>query len=483
MQNNNLTLLTDLYQLTMMQGYFSSGTGNRQAVFDLYYRSNPGGNGFAICAGLEQIMEYIDNLEFSADDLEYLRSLELFSDGFLQYLSDFKFSGDIFAIAEGSVVFPGEPLLRVRAPIIQAQLLETALLNIINHQTLIATKAARVCHAAGNDAVLEFGLRRAQGPGAGIFGARAAVIGGCVATSNVIAGKKFAIPIRGTHAHSWIMSFSDELTAFREYAKAFPNTPILLVDTYDTINSGIPNAIKVFDELKESGVNPAGFGIRLDSGDFAYLSKVAREMLDSAGYPNAIICASNDLDEDVIQSLKVQGTKITLWGVGTALITSKGESALGGVYKLSAMENEKGEIIPKIKISENPEKITNPGIKKIFRIYDTRTKKIKADLITLDEEQIDITKKLTIFDPKAIWKKMTLMPGRYFVKELLMPIYQNGKRVYTSPSVMQIRQHSINDQNTLWEEHRRLHCPHILPVDLSQDLYNLKQKMIWESRH
>ncbi|MCL2171124.1 MAG: nicotinate phosphoribosyltransferase, partial [Defluviitaleaceae bacterium] len=346
MSNSNLTLLTDLYQLTMMQGYFLAGMGSRRAIFDLFYRENPNGNGFAVCAGLEQAMEYIDNLRFNEDELDYLRSLNLFNPDFLRFLGEFRFSGDMWGIAEGAVIFPGEPLIRISAPIIEAQLIETALLNIINHQCLIATKAARVCHAAQGDAVIEFGLRRAQGPDAGIFGARAAIIGGCVATSNVLAGMKFDIPVRGTHAHSWIMSFPDELTAFREYFKAFPNSAILLVDTYDTLRSGLPNAIRVFNEMRDGGHHLENYGIRLDSGDLAYISKEARRMLDAAGHERAIISASCDLDEYLIQSLKVQGTKISVWGVGTSMITSRGQSAFGGVYKLSAIEDGAGKMTP-----------------------------------------------------------------------------------------------------------------------------------------
>ena len=482
MEHTNLTLLTDLYQLTMMQGYHSSGMAERIAVFDLFYRENPNGNGFAICAGLAQAMEYIDNLRFSKDDLDFLAGKDLFTSDFLEYLANFRFTGDIAAIAEGTVVFPGEPLVRVKAPIIQAQLIETALLNIINHQSLIATKAARVCYAAGDDGVLEFGLRRAQGPDAGIYGARAAMIGGCAATSDVLAGKIFDIPIRGTHAHSWIMSFDDELTAFREYARVFPKAVILLVDTYDTLKSGLPNAIKVFDEMSQKGLTLDNYGIRLDSGDLAYLSKQARKMLDAAGYCDAIICASCDLDEHLIQSLKVQGAKIGLWGVGTSLITSRGQSAFGGVYKLAAMEDNEGNLHPKIKLSENPEKVSNPGMKKIYRIYDTNTGKIRADLITLAHEKIDTTRELTIFDPIATWKTMTLHPGRYHIKELMMPVYENGKRIYESPAVMDIREFCLKEQATLWDEHKRFDNPHILPVDLSRELYDLKQEMILEAR-
>ncbi len=360
MSAGNLTLLTDLYEITMMQGYFK--TGNRDVVvFDAFYRVNPSGGGYAIACGLEQVIEYINGLHFTADDIRYLESLHLFDVDFLKYLSTFRFSGSIYAIPEGTVVFPREPLVKVVAPIMEAQLVETAILNIINHQSLIATKAARVCYAAKGDTVMEFGLRRAQGPDAGILGARAAVIGGCGGTSNVLAGQTFNIPVMGTHAHSWIMSFPDEYTAFKTYAQLYPDACTLLVDTYDTLKSGLPNAIRVFTEMRESGRKPKSYGIRMDSGDLAYLSKKARKMLDEAGFPDAVISASNDLDEYLIESLKLQGARITSWGVGTSLITSRDCPAFGGVYKLAAIRNADGHFVPKIKLSENSEKVTNPG--------------------------------------------------------------------------------------------------------------------------
>ena len=369
MSQRNLTLLTDLYELTMMQGYFKEKDANETVIFDAFYRTNPGGNGYAICAGLEQVIEYIKDLHFEEDDVDYLRSTGLFGEDFLEYLRHFKFSGDIYAIPEGTVVFPREPLVKVIAPIMEAQLVETALLNIINHQSLIATKAARVVYAAGGDGVMEFGLRRAQGPDAGIYGARAAMIAGCIGTSNVLCGKMFNVPVKGTHAHSWIMSFPDELTAFRTYARLYPSACILLVDTYDTLKSGVPNAIKVFQEMKEAGIPLTFYGIRLDSGDLAYLSKKAKKMLDDAGFPDAVISASNDLDESLINSLKIQGAAINSWGVGTNLITSKDCPSFGGVYKLAAILDKKsGKFVPKIKLSENAEKITNPGNKCIKRI-------------------------------------------------------------------------------------------------------------------
>lgn len=479
----NLTLLTDFYELTMMQGYISSGTSKQEAVFDLFYRRNPSDNGYAIAAGLEQAIAYIENLSFSEEDINYLLNLNLFDKEFIDYLKYFHFTGDIYAIPEGTVIFPNEPIMRIKAPIIECQLLEAALLNIINHQSLIATKAARVVLAAQGDFVLEFGLRRAQGPDAGIYGARAAIIGGCVATSNVLTGKMFNVPVKGTHAHSWVMSFADELTAFKEYAKIFPNDCTFLVDTYDTLKSGVPNTITVFKEMRNSGIELKSYGIRLDSGDLAYLSKEARKMLDNAGFSDANICASSDLDEYLISDLKNhQGAKINLWGVGTKLITSDDCPSFGGVYKLSAQMNSERVFIPRIKLSENPEKVTNPGIKKIFRFYDLATGKIKADLIALDHETIDTSKSITIFDPLATWKQMTLKAKEYTVRELLVPIFKSGVCVYKSPAVMDIRKYCQDELNTLWEEHKRLINPQILPVDLSKELYELKQSMISELR-
>ena len=354
MSTMRLTLLTDLYELTMMQGYFKNQT-NETVVFDVFYRKNPSGSGFAIAAGLDQVIDYIKNLTFEPGDIEYLRSLKLFDEDFLEYLSNFRFSGDIYAIPEGTVVFPREPLLKVIAPIMEAQLVETAILTIVNHQSLIATKSARVVYAAKGDGIMEFGLRRAQGPDAGIYGARAAMIGGCIGTSNVLAGQLFDVPVKGTHAHSWIMSFPDEYTAFKKYSELYPDACILLVDTYDTLKSGVPNAIRVFTEMREAGIALTFYGIRLDSGDLAYMSKKARKMLDEAGFPDAVISASSDLDEYLITSLKNQGAAITSWGVGTNMITSSDCPAFGGVYKLAAVLDEEGEFVPKIKLSENTE--------------------------------------------------------------------------------------------------------------------------------
>lgn len=472
MGERNLTMMTDLYQLTMMYGYMKHGMGENEAVFDMFFREAGGPNCYAMVAGMEQLIDYIDNLKFAEEDLNYLRSLDQFDESFIDYLKNFKFTGEIYAMPEGTIAFPYEPLVRVKAPIMQAQFIETALLNIINHQTLIATKASRVVQAAQGDGVLEFGLRRAQGPDAGIYGARAAIIGGCVGTSNVLTGLMYGIPAKGTHAHSWVMSFPDELSAFRAYAETFPENALLLVDTYDTLRSGIPNAITVFKELKAKGYKPTG--IRLDSGDLAYLSKKARQMLDEAGFPEAKIFASNDLDEKSIWDLKAQGARIDLWGVGTRLITSNDNPALGGVYKLAAEEVD-GKWIPRIKISENQAKITTPGYKQVHRLYSADGMAV-ADLITLDEEVIDSGKPLTIFDPNQPWKQMTL--ENFISRELLVPLYVDGKCVYKSPSLMEIQAYAKKELATFWDEYRRLMVPHRYKVDLSEPLYTLKQDML-----
>ena len=477
MAARNLTLMTDLYQLTMMQGYFKENK-NDTVIFDMFFRTNPCNGGYAVNAGLEQVIEYIKDLHFSADDIDYLRSTHLFEEDFLAYLSNFHFTGDIYGIPEGTVVFPQEPLIKVIAPAIEAQLVETTILNIVNHQSLIATKAARVVYAAQGDGIMEFGLRRAQGPDAGIYGARAAMIAGCIGTSNVLAGQMFNVPIKGTHAHAWIMSFPDELTAFRTYAKLYPTACILLVDTYDTLRSGVPHAIQVFKEMREAGIPLNFYGIRLDSGDLAYLSKEAKKMLDAAGFTDAVISASSDLDEYLIDSLKGQGATINSWGVGTNMITSSNWSAFGGVYKLSAVKGEDGNWIPKIKLSENVAKVTNPGNKTVFRIYSKVHKKIIADVISLADETINPDEPLLLFDPISTWKKTRLKSGSYEVKELLVPIFKNGECVYESPSVMEIREFCIAEQNTLWDEVRRLVNPHHLYIDLSQKLWDMKHELI-----
>lgn len=479
MSTLNLTLLTDLYELTMMQGYFKTNS-RETVVFDAFYRSNPCDGGYAVCAGLEQIIDYIENLHFDEEDISYLRSLGTFEEDFLAYLSTFHFSGDIYAIPEGTIIFPREPLIKVVAPIMEAQLVETAILNILNHQSLIATKAARVCYAAKGDGVMEFGLRRAQGPDAGTYGARAAIIGGCCGTSNVLCGQIFDVPVKGTHAHSWIMSFPDEYTAFKAYADMYPNACTLLVDTYDTLKSGVPNAIRVFTEMRDAGIPLTSYGIRIDSGDLAYLSKKARKMLDDAGFPDAVISASNDLDEYLIESLKNQGAAITSWGVGTNLITSKDCPAFGGVYKLAAIQNEKGEFIPKIKLSENTEKVTNPGNKTVYRIYEEDSHKIKADLICLEGETFDSAKDLKIFDPHEPWKKTLLKGGTYSMRELLVKVFDKGKCIYHSPKVMEIQKYCDEEKDTLWNETKRFVNPHKVYVDLSDKLYDMKKKILNE---
>ncbi len=477
MNRQELTLLTDLYELTMMQGYYEQGQ-NEIVVFDVFFRQNPCNNGYSVCAGLAQVIDYIKNLNFTYEDVDYLRSLKIFSEDFLQYLSGFHFSGDIYAIPEGTVVFPKEPLLKVIAPIMEAQLVETAILNIINHQSLIATKTSRIVFAAAGDGIMEFGLRRAQGPDAGLYGSRAAMIGGCVGTSNVLAGELFDVPVMGTHAHSWIMSFEDEYTAFKTYAKLYPDNCTLLVDTYDTLKSGVPNAIRVFQEFKDAKTPLKKYGIRLDSGDLAYLSKEARKMLDEAGFTDASICASNDLDEYLLHDLKIQGAAINSWGVGTNLITSKDCPSFGGVYKLAAIMDKDGTFAPKIKISENTEKITNPGNKTIYRIYDKETGKMKADLICFVGEEYDTSQELLLFDPIDTWKKTKLSGGTYTMREIMLPIFRKGECIYQSPSVTEIAQYCKEEKDTLWDETKRLFYPHRVHVDLSRQLYEVKKSLL-----
>lgn len=472
MEKRNLTLLTDLYELTMMNGYYLKGMTDEVAVFDVFFRRKELIT-YSLAAGLEQVVDYVLGLNFGEEEIAYLKKLNIFDEGFLNYLKNLKFSGDIYSVPEGTMVFPGEPILTVKAPVIEAQLIETAILNMINHQTLIATKSAKVCRAAQGDNVMEFGLRRAQGPDAGIYGARAAIIGGCNSTSNVLAGKMFDVPVSGTHAHSWVMNFPSELEAFRAYAEIYPDAALLLVDTYDTLKSGIPNAIKVFDELKAKGKKP--LGIRIDSGDLAYLTKQARKMLDDAGYPDTIICASGDLDEKLVQSLKLQGAKINSWGIGTKLITSEDMPSLGGVYKLSGVEEE-GRIIPKIKVSDNTEKITNPGFKTFYRIYDNATGKAEADLIALRGEKIDFSKPLTLYHPIERWKKITF--ANYTARELPVAIIKGGKLVYDLPKLKDIRAYAAQEMDSFWEEYKRLDQPHVYKVDLSDELYALKTDML-----
>ena len=470
----NLTLLTDLYQLTMGYGLFRQKKHEEEVVFDLFFRKNELIT-YSIAAGLEQAMEYLLDWRFDDEDIAYLRSLELFDEDFLEYLKNMRFTGDVYAVREGEPVFPGEPILTVKAPLIQAQFAETALLNIINHQTLIATKSSKICRATnGRGVVMEFGLRRAQGPDAGIYGARAAVVGGCSSTSDVLAGKMFDVPVAGTMAHSWVMGYPSEYEAFRAYADAYPDNCLLLVDTYDTLRSGVPNAIKVFKELKAKGHTPKG--IRLDSGDFAYLSKKARKMMDEAGFPEAKICVSGDLDERSINSLVQQGAKIDLWGVGTRLITSEDLPALGGVYKLSAVFDGDGKEIPKIKLSDNTAKITTPAFKKLYRLYDKENGMAIADLITLKGETVDESKPLTLFHPVETWK--THEVENFRAEELQREIVRGGKLVYEFPKLKDIREFSKERLAKFWEEYLRLDLPQVYKVDLSKKLHALKTEMI-----
>ena len=468
-KTNNLTLLTDLYQLTMMNGYHLCGLDKTRAAFDVFYRG-AGGYSYAIAAGLEQAIDYILNLHFDEDDIAYLRSLGIFGEDFLSALKDFRFTGDIKAVPEGTMIFPYEPILTVSAPLWEAQLVETALLTFINHQTLIATKAARLKECTKNK-ISEFGLRRAQGPDAGIYGARAACIGGCRTTSNVVAGKLFGIPVTGTHSHSWVMSFDSELEAFEKYAEIYPDNCLLLVDTYDTLKSGVPNAIKVFDKLKANGHKPVG--IRLDSGDLAYLSRKARAMLDAAGHEDCLIFATNDLDEDILLALNTQDAKIDVYGIGTKLITSYNNASLGGVYKLCALE-EKGEIVPKIKVSNSHEKTTNPGVKKIVRIY--KDGMAQADLICLEDETFDTSKPLTIFHPEQTWKKTTYTD--YQIKELMVPVFKDGKLVYDKPSLKEICNEEDRNVAEFFPEYRRVINTQEYKVDLSQKLWELKTELL-----
>ena len=468
-KTNNLTLLTDLYQLTMMNGYRRCKLDERRAVFDIFYRGS-GGYSYAIAAGLEQAIDYILNLHFDDSDIAYLRSLKIFDEDFLKALETFEFTGDIKAVPEGTMVFPYEPILTVSAPLWQAQLVETALLTFINHQTLIATKAARLKECTKNK-ISEFGLRRAQGPDAGIYGARAACIGGCRTTSNVVAGKLFGIPVTGTHSHSWVMSFDTELEAFEKYAEIYPDNCLLLVDTYDTLKSGVPNAIKVFDKLKAQGHKPVG--IRLDSGDLAYLSRKARVMLDEAGHEDCLIFATNDLDEDILLALNSQDAKIDVYGIGTKLITSYNNASLGGVYKLCALE-EDGNLVPKIKVSNSHEKTTNPGVKKIVRIF--KDGMAQADLICLEDETFDTSKPLTIFHPEQTWKKTTFTD--YELKELMVPIFKDGKLVYDMPTLKEICDREDKTIASFFPEYRRVVNTQEYKVDLSQKLWDLKQKLL-----
>ena len=475
MNDRNLTLLTDFYELTMGNGYLENGLADTVCCFDLYFRKVPDNGGFAVMCGLEQAINYIKKLSFTDEDIAYLRDKKIFSEKFLDYLRNFKFSCDVWAIPEGTPVFPNEPLVIVKGPAIQAQLMETMLLLCINHQCLIATKAVRIIKAADGRAVMEFGSRRAQGSDGAIYGARAAYIGGCAGTACTISDKEMGTPALGTMAHSWVQMFDSELDAFRAYAKCYPDACLLLVDTYNVLKSGIPNAIKVFNELRAEGHEPAG--IRIDSGDITYLSRKARKMLDDAGFPNAKICISNSLDEYIIEDILRQGACIDSFGVGERLITSRSEPVFGGVYKLTAVEKD-GQIIPKIKLSENVTKITTPDFKELWRFYDKTTGKAIADLITCYGEEVDDTKPYTIFDPEHPYKKKTVTD--FTAKKLLVQIFDKGECVYESPSATEIRDFCHEQIGTLWSEVTRFENPHEYYVDLSKKLWDKKNDLLNE---
>lgn len=470
----NLTMLVDFYELTMGNGYLNNKVGEKIAYFDMFFRRVPDDGGYCIMAGVQQLVEYMSNLRFTEEDIDYLRGKGPFSKEFLDYLRNFKFTCDVWAVPEGNPVFPNEPLVTVRGPVIQAQFVETMILLTVNHQTLIATKANRICRAAEGRPVAEFGSRRAQGYDGAIYGARASIIGGCSSSACTIAEEMFGIPASGTMAHSWVQLFPSEYEAFKAWANTYPDSCTLLVDTYNVLKSGLPNAIKVFDEeLKPRGLRPSG--IRIDSGDITYLTKKCREILDAAGYEDCKIVISNSLDEFIIRDVLNQGAKVDAFGVGERLITAKSEPVFGGVYKLSAIEDE-GGIIPKIKISENEEKITNPGFKKVYRIFEKNTDKAIADLITLHDEVIDERKPLEIFNPVHTWKRKKLK--NYYVRELLVKIIDKGQPVYESPSVLEIKDFARRETDKLWSEVLRFENPHTYYIDLSTKLWKLKQSLL-----
>ena len=475
-EKKNLTMLADFYEFTMANGYFENGMKDKIAYFDMFFRSIPDGGGFAIMAGVEQLIGYLQNLKFYDEDIEYFRSKGMFSEEFLEYLKNFEFKCDVWAIPEGTPIFPGEPIVVVRGPIIQAQIIETMVLLTINHQSLIATKSNRIVRAAEGRPVMEFGSRRAQGYEGAILGARAAYIGGAVGTACTIVERDFNIPALGTMAHSWVQLFPTELEAFKAYARLYPDNCVLLVDTYNVLKSGVPNAIKAFNEE----VVPRGFrpkGIRIDSGDIAYLSKEARKMLDNAGFPDCSIVASSSLDEYVIRELLRQGAQIDSFGVGERLITARSEPVFGGVYKLAAVE-ENGKIIPKIKVSENVEKITTPGFKQVYRLYDKATNKAIADVVTLHDEEIDDTKPYEIFHPLYTWKRKTLT--NFYARKLLVQLFDKGKCIYENPPIQEIRDYCAKQIDTLWDEVLRFENPHEYFVDLSKPLWDIKDQLLKE---
>ena len=476
----NMTMLCDFYELTMGNGYFRNGYKDRITYFDVFFRKVPDQGGFAIAAGLEQLIDYIENLHFSEEDIAYLRGRSLFCEEFLDYLKNFRFTGDIYAIPEGTPVFPREPLVVVRAPSIEAQLIETFTLLTINHQSLIATKANRICRAANGRTVLEFGSRRAQGSDAAIIGARAAYIGGCAGTACTISDQLYGVPAGGTMAHAWVQMFDTEYEAFKTYCETYPTNATLLVDTYNTLKSGVPNAIRAFNEvLRPMGISKCG--IRLDSGDMAYLSQKARKMLDEAGWPECQISVSNSLDERLIQNLFLQGAQIDMFGVGERMITAKSEPVFGGVYKLTAVENDKGEIIPKIKCSENVEKITIPHFKKVYRLYNRDNGKAIADYMTVHDEVVDENEPLMLFDPYATWKTKNVC--NFEARELLVPVFLNGKKVYQSPALKDIQAYCKQQVNTLWDEIKRFDNPQTYYVDLSQKLWDIQQELLRKNRN
>jgi len=470
----NLTMLADFYEFTMANGYLENNMEGKIAYFDMFFRNIPDDGGFAIMAGVEQLLDYLNNLKFSEDDINYFKSTGIFGEKFINYLENFNFTCDVWAIPEGTPIFPNEPIVTVRGPVVQAQLIETMVLLTVNHQSLIATKANRIVRAADGRSVIEFGSRRAQGYGGAILGARAAYIGGCIGTANTIVDRDFNIPALGTMAHSWVQLFPSELEAFKAYARVYPDNCTLLVDTYDTLSQGVPNAIKTFNEE----VLPRGFrpkGIRIDSGDIAYLSKEARKMLDEAGFSDVKIMASSSLDEFVIKDLLNQGAKIDMFGVGERLITAQSEPIFGGVYKLVAVE-ENGKIVPKIKISNNVNKITTPGFKQVYRFYDKKNNKAMADVITLYDEKIPENGPYEIFHPLFTWKRKLL--NNYYVRPLLVQIYDKGKCVYQSPNIHEIRKYCFDQLDTLWDEVKRFERPHEYFVDLSEALWNVKDELL-----
>lgn len=469
-KKSNLTMLTDFYEITMANGYFQSGVVDDIAYFDMFFRKVPEGGGYAIMAGLEQVVEYLDDLKFSDEDIEYLRAKNIFCEDFLDYLANFNFECDVWAVPEGTPIFPHEPIITVRGPVIQAQFVETMILLTVNHQSLIATKANRICRAAKGRPVMEFGTRRAHGTAAAVYGARAAYIGGCAGTACTIADRDYGICALGTMAHSWVQMYETEYEAFRKYAEIYPDNCVLLVDTYNVLKSGVPNAIKVFKEMK-----PKNMGIRIDSGDIAYLTKKARKMLDDAGLQDCKITISNSLDEYLIKDVLLEGAQIDSFGVGERLITAKSEPVFGGVYKLSALE-EDGRILPKIKISENVEKITNPGFKTLWRLYDKDTNKALADVITLDGEEIPEIDGYEIFDPNAVWKRKKL--SNFYAKNLRQKIFDKGKRTIDLPDIEEIKRYRKQEMDTIWDETKRLENPQPYYVDLSQKLFDMKKKLL-----